>query len=357
MLGWIARPITALPFVVICVAICGCGNDHNSPPLPTPVPTPTPSVVTYSSGGNYPEGIGIDGSDHVWIANRYSDSVAELTNAGTLLATFPVGHRPHGLKIDRKGTGAIWVQNTAGGGPGALSSCPGGTTGTVTALAGSGALIGSFCSGGDSPQHAQFDASGNVWVTNQGSNTVAEINGSTGALINTFATGEGPHAIAKDQSGNFWIGNYYSGTVSVLNSSGTSIGTIPEDRLGLQPTGNDIDPSGNLWQSVQSIDQVAVFAAAPSFAPIRTEAVGVGPRGVTIDAAGNVFVANQQSNNVIEFNSTGSRIAEFQVGACPENMAVDSSGDVWVTNACSSTVSVLKGVAVPSPHSDDDSNG
>ncbi len=340
---------------VLAFGICGCGGDNNN--SPTPSPTPTPSVVSFASGGNYPEGIGIDKSNNIWIANRYSNSVAELSNAGAVLATFAVGKRPHGLKIDRSGTGNVWVQNTAGGGPGAPSSCAGGTSGTVTALDRSGALIGTFCTGGDGPQHAQFDASGNVWVTNQGSNTIAELDGGTGALINTFATGEAPHAVARDKSGNFWIGNYYSGTVSVLDSTGTLVTTIAQALVGLQPTGNDIDLSGNLWQSVQSIDRVAVFAAAPSFAPIRSEAVGIGPRGVTIDAAGNVFVANQDSNNVIEFNSAGAQIAEFQVGGCPENMAIDSKGDVWVTNACSSTVSVLKGVATPSPSADGDSNG
>jgi serine/threonine-protein kinase len=339
-----------------CFLIFGtyaCGSDHSS----TPPPAPTPSVVSFASGGNYPEGIGIDKSDNVWIANRYSNRVAELSSAGVVLATFPVGKRPHGLKIDRSGTGNIWIQNTAGGGPGAPTSCPGATSGTVTALNSHGALIGTFCTGGDGPQHAQFDASGNIWVTNQGSNTIAELDGGTGALINTFPTGEAPHAVARDKTGNFWIGNYYSGTVRVLNSAGAPLATIPQGSVGLQPTGNDIDLSGNLWQSVQSIDHVSVFAAAPSFAPIRRQAVGMGPRGVTIDAAGNVFVANQESNNVLEFNSSGALIAEFKVGACPENMAIDSSGSVWVTNACSSTVSVLKGVATPSAAADNDSNG
>jgi serine/threonine-protein kinase len=354
----VKRRTTLAVLCLFAFGVYGCGADNNSPtPSPTPAPTPTPSVVTFNSGGNYPEGIGIDRSDNVWIANRYSDIVAELSSKGAVLATFPVGKRPHGLKIDRGGTGYIWVQNTAGGGPGAPSSCSGDTTGTVTALNSSGALIGTFCTDGDGPQHAQFDASGNIWVTNQGSNTIAEISGTTGVAIATHPTGEAPHAVARDQSGNFWIGNYYSGTVTVLDSTGALIGIIPEDEVGLQPTGNDIDLSGNLWQSVQSADQIAIFAAAPSFAPIRSEGVGVGPRGVTIDAAGNVFVANQQSNNVIEFNSSGAQVAEFQVGACPENMAIDSKGDVWVTNACSSTVSVLKGVAVPSPNADDDSNG
>jgi hypothetical protein len=88
---------------VLALLVWGCGGGSSSP-------NPRPSVVTFESGGNYPEGIGIDQSDHVWIANRYSNSVAELGRAGTILARFSAGKRPHGLKIDRANTGNIWVQ-------------------------------------------------------------------------------------------------------------------------------------------------------------------------------------------------------------------------------------------------------
>ena len=317
--------------------------------------------LEFPSGGNYPEGIGIDESNNVWIANSHSNKVAELSNAGKLLGTFAVGTEPHGVKIDRAKTQNIWVENIGGGGPGAPASCPSNTTGTVTALAPDGRVIGTFCTGGNAPQHAQFDALGNVWVTNEGSNTVAELNGTTGRLINTFPTGHGPHAIGRDQRGNFWIGNYHSGTVTVLASDGLLLKTIrlvPPSPLALEPTptGNAIDSSGGLWQAVQNFNIVQVFAAPPSFALVKSVSVGAEPRGVTIDEAGNVFVANRQSNDVIQVTLSG-RLVKFPVGKCPENMAIDSMGDVWVTNSCSSTVSVLSGVAVPSRNSDDDSDG
>ena len=307
-----------------------------------------PTIRTFDSGGNFPEGIGIDASDNVWIANGYTNNVVELSPKGKILNTITVGRRPHGLKIDRANTGDIWVMNTA--------------SDNVTALSPDGTVISSFAVG-SAPQHAQFDATGNIWVTNQGDNNVAELVAS-GASIgepvpgSPFNTGKAPHAIARDQAGNFWIGNYYDGTVTVLSSTGSLVFTIPKSEVGgEQPSGNDIDPLGNLWQSVQSIDGVAVLAAAPSFANLNNFAVGVAPRGVTIDKAGNVFVANQQSNEVLMYNSTGKETAHFKVGRCPENMAVDSKGDLWVTNACSSTVTEIKGVAVADPNSDNDSNG
>ncbi|SRR5579885_302744 len=341
------KKIVSVLLVCLMVGLGGCGGSSGSS---TPA---SGKSRTFKTGGNYPEGIGIDAADNVWIANRYSNTVTELSNSGVLLGSFPVGARPHGLKIDSAKTGNIWVQNTAGSGPGAPASCPNSTSGTVTALAPDGSLIGTFCTNGDQPQHAQFDSSGNIWVTNQGSNTVAELTGA-GAFVATFATGESPHAIAIDQPGNFWIGNYSSANVTVLQPNGTLLGTIPN--VGQQPTGSAIDPSGNLWQSVQGLDLASEFAAAPSLAPIKSVAVGVGPRGVSIDKAGNIFVVNQTSNDVFKFDSSGTQVATYKVGECPENMAVDSKGNLWVTNACGSTVTVLKGVAVPGS-GDDDSNG
>jgi streptogramin lyase len=327
------------------IAACG-GSDHNNG-------FTNGGNVSVPSGGNYPEGIGIDASGHVWVANQFSNIVVEFNANGSIMNSFTVGIRPHGVKIDRGGTGNIWVQNTAGGGPSA-PACPNNTTGTMTALNPDGSLMGTFCTNGDQPQHAQFDSSSNVWVTNQASNTVAELS-SAGAPINVFPTGVNPHAITSDQAGNFWIGNYGSNSITVLDPSGSLLTTILN--AGLQPTGNSIDPSGNLWQSMEGNNLVSVFAAAPSFQPLTSHTVGIDPRGVSIDKAGNVFVANRLSNDVFKFDSSGNQVATYKVGGCPENMAIDSSGNVWVTNACSNTLNIIKGVAVPSPNGDSDSNG
>ncbi|MGD0075821.1 MAG: hypothetical protein ABSD31_15985, partial [Candidatus Binataceae bacterium] len=316
-------------------------------------------TITYSSHGVYPEGIGIDASDNVWISNRDTNNVVELSRTGKFIQSITVGIDPHGLKIDRANSGNIWSQNQGGGGPGAPSTCPDGTTGTVTALAPTGTVVGSFCTQGDLPQHAQFDASDNIWVTNQGSNTISELvagNVGIGTFVASFPTGVNPHAVARDQNGNFWIGNYGSADITVLNSLGDLVSTIAG--VGPQPTGNDIDPSANLWQSVAGLHVVKEFAAAPSFVQIGGDhPAGNTPRGVTIDNAGNVFVANQNSENVFKFNSSGRFVREFKVGRGAENMAINSKGDVWVTNAYDNTVTVLEKVAVPTPNNDDDSNG
>jgi YVTN family beta-propeller protein len=319
---------------VLMLAAGGCGGSSSSPAASASFGR------SFKSGGIYPEGIGIDNADHVWVANRYSNNVVELSSGGEILNIVAVGARPHGLKIDRGNTENIWVQNTA--------------SNDVTAIGADVSVIGTFPTGGTEPQHAQFDPGGNIWVTNQGSNTVAELD-TSGAIVQQVSVGQNPHAIARDSDGNFWIGNYSSGNITVLDATGALVTTI--GGVGYQPTGNAIDPGQNLWQSVQSIDQVVQFAAGPGFDQIANPAVGVGPRGISIDNVGDVFVANQRTNDVYKLNPSGSLVAHYRVGACPENMAIDSRGNLWVTDACDNTVTRLTGVAVPIPSGDGDSNG
>ncbi|MHB8383726.1 MAG: NHL repeat-containing protein, partial [Candidatus Binataceae bacterium] len=159
--GYVSRSLMLMSMVLM-LGGSGCGNGSSSS---------APSSVagkSFRSGGVYPEGIGIDAADHVWVANRYSNTVVELSIKGAILSTVAVGTRPHGLKIDRGNTGNIWVQNTA--------------SNNVTAIGADGTVIGTYPTGGTEPQHAQFDGDGNIWVTNQGSNTVAEINASGSVL-------------------------------------------------------------------------------------------------------------------------------------------------------------------------------
>jgi streptogramin lyase len=308
----------------LMLAGAGCGNSSSSS-------APAPSAGrTFNSGGIYPEGIGVDAADHIWVANRHSNNVAELSINGDILTTIIVGSGPHGLKIDRGNTESFRVQNTA--------------SNDVTAIGSDGSVIGTYVTGGTEPQHAQFDGDGYILVTNQGSNTVAEID-SSGAIVQQVAVGQNPHAISRDSSG----------TITVLDSGGAVVTTITN--AGYQPSGNATDPSENLWQSIVSLNQVAQFAAAPGFTPIASYATGIAPRGVMIDKAGSVFVANQRTNEVLKYDTSGAVIAHYKVGAGPENMAIDSRGDLWISDACGNTVTRLQRIAVLSTSGDGDSNG
>jgi PKD repeat protein len=119
-----------------------------------------------------PDGLAIDGSGNVWVANYYGDSVSQLTSAGTVVsAGFKGGGivHPQGIAVD--GVGNVWVANYRGPSVSELAGAGGSlTAGTALSPAAGWApdagLLEAFA--------LAIDASGNVWVTSFGNNTITE---------------------------------------------------------------------------------------------------------------------------------------------------------------------------------------
>jgi len=104
------------------------------------------------------------------------------------------------------------------------------------------------------PARLAVDGNNNVWVTNNGNDSVAEasFNSSIGAI--TFLT--------PGQGGNPTIG---SGTEFGNNASGTyGIGFIHQMTL---PTGIAIDPSGNVWVANQSNNGSVAYTSSNGSKP------------------------------------------------------------------------------------------
>jgi YVTN family beta-propeller protein len=67
---------------------------------------------------------------------------------------------------------------------------------------------------GIAPFGLSFDGA-NIWVANNGSNTVTKVRTSSGAVLGTFSVGAAPRGVAFDGA-NVWVANFGSTTVSKL---------------------------------------------------------------------------------------------------------------------------------------------
>src|SRR5215472_4247957 len=125
--------------------------------------------------GQGPTSVAIDGSDNVWSANFYANSVGLVSSAGTVLSgggyTGGGMNAPRGIAVD--GNGNAWVAsergpslaefaNASSANHGALLSPPGGWGADAKLL---------------EPYALAIDAAGNIWVSNYGSNTLTEFIG------------------------------------------------------------------------------------------------------------------------------------------------------------------------------------
>ena len=71
-------------------------------------------------------------------------------------------------------------------------------------MARTGAVVGTY-SVGTYPAGLAFDGT-NIWVANNGSNSVTKLLASTGAVVGTIAVGSAPIGVAFDGS-NMWVAN------------------------------------------------------------------------------------------------------------------------------------------------------
>src|SRR2546430_8988589 len=82
---------------------------------------------------------------------------------------------------------------------------------------------------GSNPTGVAYDsARGEIFVANQGSNTVSVISASTNAVVATVPVGFGSIGVAYDSArGEIFVANHFSNTVSVISdSTNTVVATV-----------------------------------------------------------------------------------------------------------------------------------
>ncbi len=131
-------------------------------------------VTNYDCDCNGASGVAADQKGNLWIANYYGNSVSEVNTCGTLEVDAATGGgvlRPQGIAVD--GAGAVWVANYQGN---SLSELSGASSTTPGSFLSPSSGFGTDASLLD-PYGLAIDASGNLWLTNAGKNTLTEFIG------------------------------------------------------------------------------------------------------------------------------------------------------------------------------------
>jgi len=129
------------------------------------------NAISCCSGAS---GVAVDAQNNIWVANYFGDSVSELSSTGAVIsAGYTNGgiYHPQGIAVD--GTGSVWVANYRGGSltklAGANAATPGTGLSPSTGYGTDASLI--------EPYGLAIDASGDVWVSDYGMNTIVEFVG------------------------------------------------------------------------------------------------------------------------------------------------------------------------------------
>jgi hypothetical protein len=201
-------------------------------------------------------------------------------------------------------------------------------------------LASSLALSGAGPYGLALDQSGNAWVAETGSDSIAKAtyNSVTAPQrITSSAAFRNPIALAADHSNNLWVANPAgsgdNGFLTYVNTtSSTPVADTTANDGGINnPVGVAVDGAGNVWvanagQTVggthnvgQSVSELAYVGSA--FVPLSSSGSAAGfahdynaPSGLAIDGSGNVWVTN---SGAIASSSTSGLITEIIGAAVP----------------------------------------
>jgi streptogramin lyase len=158
--------------------------------------------------------VALDGSHNAWFVAQ--GPAVRVTPAG-VVSSFPCCDDPQGIAVDQSGN--IWVADYGGYSVVELNS-----SGTVTNRI-------STMNGPTAPQGIAVDGAGNIWTSNYFGNSINKIVGASATMASP-AAGYGmdapldePYGIAIDASGNLWLANSGGHTLTQFLGLATPIRT------------------------------------------------------------------------------------------------------------------------------------
>jgi sugar lactone lactonase YvrE len=317
--------------------------------------------VAYAAELNYPSNAVLDASGNIFIADQSNNRIRKVstsiitTIAGNGIygytgdggaATSSELYNPQGLALDASGN--IFIADTYNNRLRKVTV----STGIITTVAGNGTQ-GSIGDGGAAtaaelslPMGVALDASGNIFIVDQGSNKIRKVTVSTG-IITTVAgngtqgySGDGgaatsaqlqfPKSVALDASGNIFIADGGNNRIRKVTVSTGIITTV----------------AGNGTQGFSGDGGVATAAELHS------------PSGVALDASGNIFIADQFNNRIrkvmvstgiittvagdgtLGFSGDGGAATSAQL-QFPQSIAVDASGNIIIADVNNNRIRIV----------------
>lgn len=247
------------------------------------------------------------------------------------------------------------------------------------------------------PFHIAIDASGTLYISDQGNNRIRSV---SGGIINTKAgngtagyAGDGkaagsaqinhPTGVAVDSNGNLYFSdtdNYVvrqvasSGNISTItgsNSNGPGFsgdGAKASAAQVSQPLGLAVDKNNNLYivdsgnnriRKIGSDGNISTVAGTGSFGSAGDGGPAVNaslksPRGIAVDSAGNLYIADTGSHRIRKISTDGTITTVAGTGTSgfsgdggpaasamlnsPSAVAVDSAGNLYIADTSNSRI-------------------
>jgi C1A family cysteine protease/uncharacterized membrane protein len=277
-----------------------------------------------------PDGIDVDSSGNVFVADFYNDRIQKFNSSGTFLMKWGRSgsgngqfRYPSGVATDSSDN--IYVSDGTYEGAVNHRIQKFGPDGTFLLKWGSyGSGDGQF----NSSTSVAVDTSDNIYIADRGNNRIQKFSSNGTFLLKWGSIGSGdghfiqPKGIAVDSSGNVFVADTKNHRIQKFSSSGIflskwgSYGSV--DGQFKYPRGIAVDSSGNVYVTDMYNHRVQKFSSTGTFlATWGSEGSDDGqfkyPNGVTVDTSGNVYVADTENHRIQKFAPASSNppVANF----------------------------------------------
>ena len=274
-----------------------------------------PLQATTFQTGNWPVSMAYDGKN-IWVGNVFENSLAKLDpKSGNILFKVSTADEPYEVL---KAGNHIWESNF--------------NTNSVSKYALDGTLAGTYSTGSGACGLAYVGT--NIWVTNFLGNTITKLDAGTGAVLGTFSSGgTNPYSLTFDGKA-LWAINV-DGNVTKMDTDGHILATT---NVGLWAHSAAYDGK-NLWVTVGSTNQVAKVDTASSSVMGLYGSGGSNPDGICFDGK-SLWVANTDSVANID-PSTGAVIRTISIANTANPYAakiIFDGSSVWTSDPMTGTI-------------------
>jgi sugar lactone lactonase YvrE len=330
------------------------------------IPASNPTINALGSGFSAPEGIAVDGSGNVFVADTYNNAVKEIVAVNGVIPASPTirtlgsgFNQPSGVALD--GSGDVFVADSGNN----LVKEMVAVNGSIPASPTINTLGGTL----DGPSDVALDGSGDLFVIDYGDNTLKEIVAVNGVIpasptIETLGGGfNQPVAIAVDGSGDIFVADFGNNLVKEVtpSSGGFNAANVGSAATGTIQLAFIFDTAGTLGSTAVVTDgltgldfsdasqdtckeNTAYEAGSTCLVNVSFAPTAPGPRhgaAELLDGSGNVLATGlihgrgvgPQAGFRYTYSSTAPPVVisstDIPTGA---NMTIDAGGNVFLTN-------------------------
>src|SRR5579862_584907 len=230
-----------------------------------------------SSGLSLPEGVAVDSSGNLYIADSVANTNYKWTASTQQLSPLTSSGLSGPNQVALDGSGNIFLSDFYND---ALKEWNAATQQTTTLV-----------SGLNLPHGVALDSAGNVYVADVFNNAVKEWN-ATSKQVSTLVSGLNlPHGVVVDVLGNVYIGDTNNNAVKMWNSATHQVATLVSSGLSLNE-GVAVDGSGNVYISDGNHAAIKRWSASTQQVTTLLSTGLTYPDALALDGLGNIYIAD-----------------------------------------------------------------